>query len=180
MSACRVVQAYISNYGDKLNIGLLLKNKYHIKLAQKEYGNHVIQCILEKNAWYVFSLWVSILSCRLDVHSSFHILRSGLCKKTEHFLSSTSKTLYKDSYIILSKPARNGHTRFSRLSSVSFGVAFSYFPTVQVLAEEAFCKVSKTFYPRRFPKARSVESEPIKAGIICTGEMYCGGRGGRD
>ena len=109
VSACRVVQAYISNYGDKLNIGLLLKNKYHIKLAQKEYGNHVIQCILEKNAWYVFSLWISILSCRLDVHSSFHILRSGLCKKTEHFLSSTSKTLYKDSYIILSKPARNGH-----------------------------------------------------------------------
>merc|ERR1719356_187660 len=52
MSACRVVQSYISNYGDKLNFGDLLNKNYHIALAQKEYGNHVIQCLLEKEKWY--------------------------------------------------------------------------------------------------------------------------------
>jgi len=52
VSACRVVQAYIENYGDRLDVSPLLRNNNHIQLAQVEYGNHVIQCILDRKAWY--------------------------------------------------------------------------------------------------------------------------------
>ena len=56
-SACRVVQKYINCYGDRLDIAPLLKNNYHIDLAQREYGNHVVQCIIKPDAWYVLCVF---------------------------------------------------------------------------------------------------------------------------
>ena len=48
----RIVQCFIKNYGDKLNILKLLEKDSHLYLSKLKYGNYVIQCIVKKGAWY--------------------------------------------------------------------------------------------------------------------------------
>ena len=50
--ACRVVQSFIENYGNKLDVFKLFENGSHLFLSHHRYGNYVIQCIIAKNKWY--------------------------------------------------------------------------------------------------------------------------------
>eukprot|EP01083_Nonionella_stella_P017119 47848_1 len=50
--ACRVVQAFVVAYGDKLNVHKLLEKDAHLFLSRVKYGNYVIQCIVQKGVWY--------------------------------------------------------------------------------------------------------------------------------
>eukprot|EP00487_Bulimina_marginata_P007433 TRINITY_DN2865_c0_g2_i2.p1 TRINITY_DN2865_c0_g2~~TRINITY_DN2865_c0_g2_i2.p1 ORF type:complete len:192 (-),score=16.95 TRINITY_DN2865_c0_g2_i2:151-726(-) len=50
--ACRIVQVFVKQYGDKLEINTLFRNDCHLSLCQSMYGNYVIQCIIDSNQWY--------------------------------------------------------------------------------------------------------------------------------
>eukprot|EP01083_Nonionella_stella_P028443 78317_1 len=50
--ACRVVQAFIKVYGNRLDVSKLRVNDQHLLLARSKYGNYVIQCIVAKDEWY--------------------------------------------------------------------------------------------------------------------------------
>eukprot|EP00485_Elphidium_margaritaceum_P010709 CAMPEP_0202685974 /NCGR_PEP_ID=MMETSP1385-20130828/1762_1 /ASSEMBLY_ACC=CAM_ASM_000861 /TAXON_ID=933848 /ORGANISM="Elphidium margaritaceum" /LENGTH=560 /DNA_ID=CAMNT_0049340453 /DNA_START=60 /DNA_END=1742 /DNA_ORIENTATION=+ len=49
---CRVIQCFINNYGQLLDVSLLMRNDEHLNLCKLKYGNYVIQCIIDKNEWY--------------------------------------------------------------------------------------------------------------------------------
>lgn len=45
---CRVVQALIIHYGDKIDIFRLMEDSRHLYLSCSQFGNYVIQCILNR------------------------------------------------------------------------------------------------------------------------------------
>ena len=53
---CRIIQCFIKNYGDKLNVMKLMESggsqDGHLYLCTTKYGNYVIQCIIQKEEWY--------------------------------------------------------------------------------------------------------------------------------
>jgi len=105
ISACRVVQAYILKYGDRLNISPLLVNNHHIDLAQREYGNHVIQCILNPNAWYSSQpRFVQFRAHFLrDVFTRSNFLRLSRGKQGSHVLESCIRTADPEQIELLAK-----------------------------------------------------------------------------
>jgi len=110
VSACRVVQAYISSYGDRLNISPLLVNNHHIDLAQREYGNHVIQCILKQNAWYSSQpRFVQFRAQFLrDVFTRRNLLRLSRGKHGSHVLESCIRTADNEQIELLAKLCVSG------------------------------------------------------------------------
>jgi len=52
VNGCRVVQCFIQNYGEKLDVMRLCANGQHLRLATNRYGNYVVQCIIQRDAWY--------------------------------------------------------------------------------------------------------------------------------
>jgi len=50
--SCRVVQAMIKLYGDKLDVCQLLKHGNHLRLSSDMFGNYVIQCIIKQEQQY--------------------------------------------------------------------------------------------------------------------------------
>eukprot|EP00483_Globobulimina_turgida_P001234 UN01236 len=49
---CRIIQCFIKNYGDELNILKLICNDNHLYLSKLKYGNYVIQCVIAEEEWY--------------------------------------------------------------------------------------------------------------------------------
>jgi len=82
-SACRVVQMYITHYGKRLNLEPLLENNHHIQLAEMEYGNHVIQCILGQSCF--FDLQRKIIA---DMLQERNVLRLSKGKQGSHVIES--------------------------------------------------------------------------------------------
>jgi len=83
MSACRVIQVYLRNYGDQLDLAPLLKDNTHIKLAEMEYGNHVIQCILKQSCFW--NVQRRVISQMFEEHN---VLRLSKGKQGSHVIES--------------------------------------------------------------------------------------------
>merc|ERR1712154_606141 len=73
---CRVVQAFVKVYGDKLDVSKLLLDDRHLFLSTVKYGNYVIQCIVKKDEWYSNLPSINKFRNRLirDVFNGEHIL----------------------------------------------------------------------------------------------------------
>jgi len=105
ISACRVVQIYIENYGDRLDLSPLLEDNHHLDLAQKEYGNHVVQCILKPRAWYSEQPIFVRFRARFfeDVFTASNLLRLSRSKQGSHVIESCIRTATPKEVVSLAK-----------------------------------------------------------------------------
>jgi len=89
-NACRVVQAFIQCYGDKLNVMKLCERGEHIRLAMTQYGNYVIQCIIKRKEWYSDSPRIIAFRNQLigDVFTMRSLMDLGLQKSGSHVIEA--------------------------------------------------------------------------------------------
>ena len=100
-----MLQAYISSYGDRLDFTPLLDNYYHIDLAQREYGNHVIQCILKQKAWYSSQTRFAEFRARFfrDVFTWNNFLNLSKGKQGSHVLETCIRSADDEQIELLAK-----------------------------------------------------------------------------
>jgi hypothetical protein len=63
--ACRIVQSYVTHYGDELAVSKLFKDNNHISVSLSMYGNYVVQCIIAPGQWYSHLRGISKFRWRL-------------------------------------------------------------------------------------------------------------------
>ena len=124
--ATHVVQEFIKNYGDKLDINSLINQHNRLKLSCRKSGNHVIQTIFEQDVWYshlptflqfkrdflvVAFREPAVLKLSLDKFGSYVVQK---CIKTS---SSTERNMIKnavcrDKCIVLKKLLKDEYGNF--------------------------------------------------------------------